>query len=406
MKRKKLLALGVSVSLALMLVALLFAVACPSPEPAPEKTLQIGALMSLSGWFVVNDLGGWQAIQMSAEMINDQGGLTVNGQKYNIEMIVEDCKSTMDGVTAAANRLIFDKGVQFIIGPSAFFTSAATPVTEPAKVIVVPTWNCNTPGELDASTNYVFAVDGNVPAVIAATKFLRQAYPDAKNIALIVPDDGTGPFVEPIVRELLATEGINIVGDTIVYPNEMEDFSPIVAKINFLEGIDVIYQLVGVNPHVAAIAKGLRGGGNNLPYVTGLPTPVIEIALIAGMEAAEGVSSVCAAEGDPGNTPLMNELFNREKAKYGEDYIGRVAGANSLFILAEVIEAAQSLDPTVVKEKWESMDEIETIYGMGTVCGDKTFGINHHFVAHPQPIHRIQGGKVVPSGWIDVGTIP
>jgi branched-chain amino acid transport system substrate-binding protein len=390
----------------LLIVAVLVMAGCPKPAPATEKTLKVGALMSLSGWFVVNDLGGWQAIQTAAEMINDQGGITINGQKYNIEVVVEDCKSTMDGVTAAANKLVYEQGVKFIVGPSAFFTSAATPVTEPAKIITVPTWNCNTPGELDASTQYIFAVDGNVPADMAATKFIRQAYPDAKNIALIVPDDGTGPFVEPIVRDLLAAAGITIVGDTIMYPNEMEDFSPIVAQINQLEGVDLIYQLVGVNPHVAAIAKGLRGSGNHLPYVTGLPTPVIEIALISGMEAAEGVSSVAASDDDPDNTALMNELFSREKAKYGEDYIGRVAGANSLFILAEVIEAAQSLDPTVVKEKWESMDKVETIYGVGTVCGDKTFGINHHFVAHPQPITRIQGGKVVPAGWIDIGAIP
>jgi branched-chain amino acid transport system substrate-binding protein len=390
----------------LLIVAVLAMAGCPKPAPATEKTLKIGALMSLTGWFVVNDLGGWQAIQTAAEMINDQGGVTVDGQKYNIEVVVEDCKSTMDGVTAAANKLVYDEGIKFIIGPSAFFTSAATPVTESAKVITVPTWNCNTPGELDSSTQYVFAVDGNIPADIAATKFIRQTYPDAKKVALIVPDDGTGPFVEPIVRELLASEGITIVGDTIMYPNEMEDFSSVVAQINQLEDIDVIYQLVGVNPHVAAIAKGLRGSGNHLPYVTGLPTPVIEIALISGMEAAEGVSSVCSSDDDPDNTALMNELFSREKAKYGEDYIGRVAGANSLFILTQVIEAAQSLDPTVVKEKWESMDKVETMYGMGTVCGDKTFGINHHFVAHPQPITRIQGGKVIPAGWIDVGTIP
>ena len=99
-------------------------------------------------------------------------------------------------------------------------------------------------------------------------------------------------------------------------------------------------------------------------------------------------------------------MYNREMSKYGEDYIFRIAGANSLFVLTEVIEEAQSLDPTVGKEKWESIDEVETIYGMGTVCGDKTYEINHHFVAHPYAIDRVKDGKIVPGGWIDIGAIP
>jgi branched-chain amino acid transport system substrate-binding protein len=391
---------------ALLIVAVLVMAGCPAPAPAPEKTLQIGSLMSLTGWFVVNDGPGWEAIQIGAELINDQGGITVNGQKYNIEMVVEDCKSTMDGVTAAANRLIYDKGVEFIIGPSAFYTSAATPVTEPAKILIVPTWNCNTPGELNKDTHYSFAVDGTIASNLAAMKFLKQAYPGVEKVALVIPDDGTIPFVEPIIRELLAVEGLTVVGDSIVYPNEMQDFSPIVAKVNLLEGIDAIYQVNGVNPHVGAIAKGLRGGGNNLPYVTGLPTPMSEIMVIAGVALTEDVSTVGVLGDNPDNPPLVKEMYNREVAKYGEDYVCRIAGANSLWVLKEVIEAAQSLDPTVVKEKWESMDEVETIYGTGTVCGDKTYGIKHHFVAHPHSIDRVKDGKNVPGGWIDIGAVP
>ena len=77
-----------------------------------------------------------------------------------------------------------------------------------------------------------------------------------------------------------------------------------------------------------------------------------------------------------------------------------------MWILKEVIEAAQSLDPTVVKKKWESMDEVDTIFGKAKVCGDKTFGIKHHVVASPQPIQILKGEKEASAGWIDVGVIP
>ena len=43
------------------------------------------------------------------KMINGKGGLTIKGQKYDVEIITEDTKSAFDGCTAAANRLVFDK---------------------------------------------------------------------------------------------------------------------------------------------------------------------------------------------------------------------------------------------------------------------------------------------------------
>jgi branched-chain amino acid transport system substrate-binding protein len=378
----------------------------PSTQPTAEvKKLTIGSLMSLTGWFVVNDIPGWQAIQVAADMINDRGGIDVNGTKYMIDPIVEDCKSTMDGVTAAATRLVHDKGVKFIVGPSAFFSPAAAPVTDPAGVIRVSTWCCNTPGECDATTPYSFVVDGNVLYNMAAMKYMKQAYPNVKKIVYIIPDDGTEPFVTPIVTKLLEKEGFSIVGDPVMYPNELQDFSPIVTKINGVKEADAIYQVIGITPHVAAIAKGLYESGNKKPYVTGLPTPLAEVVAVAGPQASEGVSNVSVIGGDPGNTALLNEIFDRERAKYDQDYVIQVAGANSLWALKCAIEAAKSIDPVKVKEAWEKMDKLETVYGMGIVGGEQTYGIRH-VVSHPLSISVVKGGKVVSGGWIDSGAIP
>ena len=83
-----------------------------------------------------------------------------------------------------------------------------------------------------------------------------------------------------------------------------------------------------------------------------------------------------------------------------------LTGADALFDLKYVIEAAKSLDPTVVKTKWESLSKIDTIFGPGVVCGEKTFGIKNHVVSHPQTVQILKNGVVVPGGIIDVGVIP
>jgi branched-chain amino acid transport system substrate-binding protein len=391
---------------ALLIVAVLAMAGCPSPAPPAEKTLQIGALMSLTGFFVVVDGPDWPQTQIAAELMNEQGGITVNGQQYNVELVVEDCQSDMGGTTAAANRLVFDKGIKLIIGPTAYFSSAAGPVTDPAEALRIITWCANTPGELDANTPYCFGTShSSVPSAIAAMKYLRQAYPEVERVALVTPDDGAVPFMIPIVIDLLADHGITVVGDAIAYPNEMVDFSPIVAKVLSLEDIDGVFQANGLGPHVGPILKGLREAGNYQPYAASMPCNVSEFANIAGAEATENVFSVTLTAGDPELSAVADEIINRTVAQYGSDEPLHLKGANVLYIFKEAIEAADSLDPTVVKNKLESMGTVETIFGTGRICGEETFGIKHT-VAHPLPIQLFKNGQVVPAGWIDIGIVP
>ena len=72
----------------------------------------------------------------------------------------------------------------------------------------------------------------------------------------------------------------------------------------------------------------------------------------------------------------------------------------------QVIEQAQSLDSTVVKEKWESLDRVDTIFGPACVCGEKTWGIKNHVVASPQGIQLLRSDGTLYSDLVDVGCIP
>jgi len=395
------------VLVALFLVAGLVSAGYVTPAFAAEKTLQIGCLLSVTGFFSVREVPDLNQTKIAADIINEQGGITVNGQKYRVELLVEDCKSTMDGVTAAANRLVFDKKMKFVIGPTAFFAAAAGPVCDPNRVLRVITWCVNTPGEVDANTPYAF-LGGNGSALtsVAATKYLKEAYPHVKKVVIVTPDDGAVPFVIPIAKKLLAAQGISVVGETVAYPNEMQDFSPIAAKLNAVKEADAIFLQNGLVPHLAGIVKGLRALGNNKPIAGSLPARISQVAGIAGVKAMKDVFTVAYTPDDPNMPPVAKEIINRVVAKYGKDYQLEMSGPNCLWILKEVIEAAQSLDPTVVKEKWESMDEVETIFGKAKICGDETFGIKHHVVASPQPIQILKGENEASAGWIDLGVIP
>jgi branched-chain amino acid transport system substrate-binding protein len=373
-----------------------------TPGPAPERTLRIGSLMALTGWFVVNDGPDWAQTVIAGNILNEMGGINVNGQVYKVELVAEDIKSDFNGTTAAANRLVYDKGVKFIIGPTAFFNPAAAPVTEPAQVLKISTWCTHMPGEMDASTPYSFTTGhGSIASGWVALQYMVDTYPEVKKVVIVSPDDGAPPIMVPIMKPLFQSVGVTVVGDTILYPNEMVDFSPIVAQILATQGIDAVYQLNGVGPHVGAIVKGVRQGGFDKPYVTTIPTSVQEFANIAGPEAAEGVSSCALSYDDPNNPPLLKEMIARVQAEIGSDETLHLKGANCLFVLKEAIEAAGSLDVDAVKATIESMGTMETPFGTATICGTELLGIPNHLIANPLPVDLFTGGKQVAQDWYE-----
>ena len=391
----------------LLLIVLPVIAGCGKAAPGTGETIKIGTPMALTGWWnAAYDNSILRMSEVAVDMINEDGGIKVNGKKYMIELIAEDTQSDFDGVSAATNRLIYEKDCKFLVGPSGFFVPAMTPVSEPAKVMSIVGWHVCLPGEVDATTQYTFGTSqGSLPKDIAIIKSMRKDYPQMKNIALATPDDGAIPFLIPKVEYYLEENGFSVVGDIIDFPNEMEDFSPIVAKIMAIEGVEAVFIERCPPPAIGAIVKGLREGGNNVPVFSGSPVATAEIAMMAGAAATEGVRTAIDTANDPDMPALMEKMAKRVTDEYGADFPLSYQCAVGIYIFKDVIEAANSLDPTAVKNKLESMKEIDTIYGKGIICGEQSFGIKH-IVAHPMPIQKFEGGKPVPGGWYEVGFIP
>jgi branched-chain amino acid transport system substrate-binding protein len=67
--------------------------------------------------------------------INSKGGITVKGEKYQIEVISEDIKAVAEGAVTAANKLVHQDKVKFIVGLAApFQVNAVASVTDPNKI--------------------------------------------------------------------------------------------------------------------------------------------------------------------------------------------------------------------------------------------------------------------------------
>jgi len=405
MERKKTLTVVVSISLTVMLVSMLLLAApgAAQQKTSQAKTLKIGCLLTLTGWHSVFDLVEERDLKIVAQIINEKGGLTIKGEKYNIELVAEDGKSTLDGITAAATRLTFDKQVKFVVGPNAFWTMAASPVFEPNKVMHVSGASTTQPGELDSTTPYGFlGHNSSVGGCLIDVQALKREFPNAKKVAIVTPDDGAIPYLVPKLKKILELNGYSVAGDTVGFPNEMIDYSPIAAKLNAIKDADAVYMKNGAPPAGANMIKALRQLGNNKPFVCSILTAGNDLLGIMGKEVATNVIAVGLAPEAPNNPPLVNEIFKRG----GQKPPIFLLVPNALWVLTKVIQAADSLDPAVVKAKWESMDKVDTLFGTGIMCGDQTYGIKHHAVSHPWAYQKIMDGKISYGPWIPASVIP
>ena len=224
-----------------LMLAILPAMTFSKAQAADVKKLKIGYLLCVSGWYSVFDAVEEGHLKIVAQMINDRGGLTIQGQKYEIELVGEDGKSALDGITAGATRLAYDHQVKFVVGPTGFFSTGSSPVFEPNKILHISGYNTCQPGEMDASTPYGFlAFNASIGTSISIIKAMKKEFPNVKKVAIVTPDDGAVPYLIPKIKKILANMGYTVVGDTVPYPNEMEDFSPIAAKLNAIKEADLI----------------------------------------------------------------------------------------------------------------------------------------------------------------------
>ena len=377
----------------------------PTPTPAPQpQILNIGGLFGLTGFFSDFDLVQSQEAQIAADMINGSGGIVVNGQQYNIQLDVQDFKSTFDGVTAGANKLVLSDGVKFMIAPSAFFSPPTAAICEPAKVIRGETFITGTPQELSANMTYTFLChNSGFEHAVWTIAYLKQAYPNVKSVVYVTPDDGTQGYVFPRVQAYLQQAGLSVVGDMVTFANETVDFSPVASRL-IATGADAIFMENGTPLHAGNLLKAVRQLGSNLLIAGAIDTSPTDIMTIAGTAASTNFFAPGIKNGAPDTPPLMQEVINRVYAKYGERSI-HMQTVNVLYMFKQAIEKAQSLDTTAVRDTWNAMDEMQTPYGTAHKGGLQTYGIAHAF-SHPDEIWVLDNGQAKFGAWIDKSPMP
>jgi branched-chain amino acid transport system substrate-binding protein len=377
--------------------------ACSFALAGGVKVLKIGGMFCLKGLGSEAETYVAQGAQLAVDWINKKGGLTIKGQKYKLKLVVEDVGGTANGASLAANKMAYDHKVKFVVGTVVpFMVIAAGTVLEPAKVLRVALYNCATPAEYGPKTPYMFvSQNASVEGIAPSLQYLREAYPKVKSITYVIPDDGSVPYLGPIFRKMAKKYGYK-VASIAKWAMNTQDFAPVVTKILAAKP-DAIAFANGWPAATGAMLKVAREMGFKGPVFGCNYDDPAQIAQIAGKKNSYNFFIHSLVLDSPAMTPMIKMMLKMARAKYKKAYSWDCWGFNAVWVLAQAIEKAQSLDPTRVRDVWEKMKSIQTIWGPGRMCGRKTYGINHT-VCHPIPIAALVKGKVKWVKWIDVFT--
>jgi branched-chain amino acid transport system substrate-binding protein len=360
---------------ALLAVAFLF-VAC-----GPQGTLKVAILAPLSGPVPTFGVSTRDGALLAIEEWNAKNGVL----KMKIEAIVEDSQCTPDPAVNAANKVIDQDKVKYIVGEVC--SSASIPISEIAnakKVIQISPTSTNTLVTVNAdgsAKTYIFRAcfidpfQGLVGANFAIGKGFKTAF-----IMLDQANDYVKGLAEAFETAFTA-QGGTIVGKEN-YTSKDTDFSAILAKVKAAKP-DMVY-LPDYYNIVNLATKQAKEKGIVAPFIGGDGWDSADLDLAA---ADGGFYTNHYSPTDP-----RPEVQNFLKA-YGAKYNGAVPDAlaalayDATNLLLQAIKEANANDTDKVRVAMEKIN-------YNGVSGNITFDASHNPVKSA-PILAVKGGKIV-----------
>lgn len=353
-----------------------------------QQVLKVGVLGILSGPGISWGEGLSRATEMAAEDFNSRGGLNVQGQRYQVEIVKYDGKFKPADSAAAMNRIVFEDKIKLVMGPQGAATVYATQglATENKVITMMFGWS---PRIISPQTPYQFGI------TISDREFARPQIEwiakrlKAKKIGGLLPNDEGGQQGAKTLKEIYESVGTPFVSE--LFDRDRVDFAPLLTRL-VGQGVDVI-ELDGNTPGTAgSIIKQVREMGFTGPIVrTGGPATK-EILAIAGPENAEGIYFHSAV--NPAS-PKFIAFKQRYAAKYGDkaDMNGFTpAFYDGASVLLSAVEKAGTVSDTdKIRDAIENI-KFDGVQGPLIWTGRETYGIAHQIVGNFY-IMQLKGGK-------------
>lgn len=365
----------------LLVLVVLAMVALPACGGGGSKTLKVAILAPLSGDVATFGQSTRDGALLAIEEWNANGGVL----GMQIEPIVEDSQCNAEAAVSAANKVIDQDGVKFIIGEVC--SSASIPISEVAMakgVLQISPTSTNPQVTVDENGNtkslifracFIDPFQGQVAAKFA----LEELGATTAAVLLDQGNDYVRGLAEFFRDAFEAGGGQVVVWET--YTGEDTDFSAILTKVKDANP-DVLY-LPDYYSTVNLQAAQAREMGITATLLGGDGWDSADL----DREATDGgFHTNHYSSDDP--RPVVQEWVEKYEEKYGSppDALATLA-YDAAYMLFQGIEEAGKADPAAVAKAMEGLE-------YNVVSGQSHFDEFHNPVK-PAVILEIKDGKTV-----------
>ncbi len=357
--------------------------ASPVQAAGPEKTLKIGIVMPLTGAAAPWGICLLRTATLEAEQYNAAGGITVQGQKYKIEIIAEDDKGSPSEAVTVTNKLIFKDEVKFILGCTLSTTVMATrPITEPNKVVTFHT--CYTPKAISPQFPFTFrAVPSMGETIEPMFTWIQKKNPNVKKLVVLGPNDESGWSINAEYTSKSKKFGMEVVAEDY-FERNTNDFYPVLTRV--LKTRPDLIALSGGTGDVGLILKQAKQMGFKGFTLTSSGHDSGKICKVAGKDFAEGhihngVHII------PGGIQKWQDQYKARWKEWDADSPGFGEG---LDIIVAGVKKADSIDSVKVRDAIETMAYESRFVGPAKFGGKKRYGIAHQLLG-PIFVTQVKG---------------
>lgn len=368
------------------------ALALAAGTAAAQDAIRIGAPLPLTGPLSPEGLKQQRGYDIWAEKVNASGGIQVGDKKHKVEIIYVDYASNTPRAVQTAERLITEDRVNFLFSP--FGSGAAKAASSVSERYGIPTVaaTASSAEVYNQGYKYLFGTfTPNSTLTEPLADIVTAASADVKRVAILARNDLFPLAIATEMEKSAKARGLEVVTFERYAIGTM-DHSAAVTQMRAAQP-DWIFATGYINDLVL-IRRQLADQGLDPAVITMIAGPAYKEFIEAGGPLAENVSSAAwwhpAVRYDGKDIFGTTEAFNAEwEAKHGieADYAEASAAAAGA-ILQLAIEAANSIEPSAVRDALAAMD-VETFYGR------VKFGDTGQITSLEPPVFQIQDGRPV-----------
>jgi len=307
------------------------------------EMLKVGSVLPLNFGMAVDTK---DALEMLANDFNAAGGIVIQGQQYNVQLIVYDDKWTAEAGRAALERLVYQDKVKYLI--CIIFsgtTISGLDMFEHEKLLNLP--NSSSHRILDPKLLYTFGtstVRTSLPPLWSAAKKL---WPNAKTVVFLAPNDEGGRARATQEKQVVEAFGVKVL-DTLYYPRGTTDFSSLGLKAKSYNPDLVDYPGADAGTEFGLQLKAVHAAGFRGGQVSAISPKMEEVKAVTSNESLEGLLASMYETEVPNPSPVAKDFKERVIKTYGKWTEASLAWIQGWFALIEAMKNADSVDPTVI----------------------------------------------------------